>query len=70
MRAIVAGLLMVACSLVATAGFWFLRTGRQSLGILVMLTFTAVMDARVCVCVSGRKRCFCLHDTRSQQRSS
>ena len=51
MRAIVAGLLMVACSLVATAGFWFLRTGRQSLGILVMLTFTAVMDARVCVCV-------------------
>ena len=34
---------------VATAGFWFLRTGRQSLGIRVMLTFTAVMDARVCV---------------------
>src|SRR6266436_5127826 len=34
---------------VATGGFWFLRTGRHSLGIRVMLTFTAVMDARVCV---------------------
>jgi len=35
-------------------GWWrrrvlVLRTGRQSLGILVMLTFTDVMDARVCV---------------------
>src|SRR5262249_2147539 len=30
-------------------GVVVLRTGRQSLGILVMLTFTAVMDARVCV---------------------
>ena len=40
---------------------------RQTLGILVMLTFTAVNG---CVCVSGRKRCFCRHGTRSQRRSS
>jgi Rap1a immunity proteins len=30
-------------------GVLVLRTRRQSLGILVMLTFIAVMDARVCV---------------------
>jgi hypothetical protein len=30
---------------------------RQSLGILVMLTFTAVMNAR-----DGRKRCFCCYE--------
>jgi hypothetical protein len=39
----------VAFSADGDGGVVVLRTGRQSLGILVMLTFTAVMDARVCV---------------------
>jgi hypothetical protein len=39
----------VAFSAGGDGGVLVLRTGRQSLGILVMLTFTAVMDARVCV---------------------
>jgi hypothetical protein len=39
----------VAYSAGGDGGVLVLRTGRQSLGILVMLTFTAVMDARVCL---------------------
>jgi Rap1a immunity proteins len=39
----------VAFSAGGDGGVLVLRTGSQSLGILVMLTFTAVMDARVCV---------------------
>ena len=45
-----------------TGGLW---ARRQSLGILVMVIFTAVMNAR-----DGRKRCFCWHGIRSQRRSS
>ena len=43
-------------------GLW---ARRQSLGILVMVIFTAVMNAR-----DRRKRCFCWHDIRSQRRFS
>jgi len=48
MRAIVAGL---ACSAGGVGGVLVFadRKAKQSLGILVMLTFTAVTDARVCV---------------------
>jgi hypothetical protein len=71
------------CELLHTLNASFLECGEHAVGtewravafsdggdggILVMLTFTAVMDPRVCV--SGRKRCFCWHRTPSQRRSS